>query len=75
MNFDPKPERRFTFGLSTVGNVGRHPFGEAVRAQLSVAAVRRAPETPADIDQPEDTPHCDTHSLSPTACNEPLPRY
>lgn len=27
----PKPEHKFTFGLWTVGNVGRDPFGEAVR--------------------------------------------
>lgn len=29
--YDPKPEDRFTFGLWTVGSVGRDPFGEAVR--------------------------------------------
>jgi len=33
--YEPKPEHRFTFGLWTVGNVGRDPFGEAVRAPLS----------------------------------------
>ena len=27
----PKPEHKFTFGLWTVGNVGRDPFGEPVR--------------------------------------------
>ncbi len=31
----PKPEHKFTFGLWTVGNVGRDPFGEPVRAPLS----------------------------------------
>lgn len=31
----PKPEDKFTFGLWTVGNVGRDPFGEAVRKPLS----------------------------------------
>jgi len=31
----PKPEHRFTFGLWTVGNVGRDPFGEPVRPQMS----------------------------------------
>jgi xylose isomerase len=31
----PKPEHRFTFGLWTVGNPGRDPFGEAVRPPLS----------------------------------------
>jgi xylose isomerase len=33
--YKPKPEHKFTFGLWTVGNVGRDPFGEAVRAPLS----------------------------------------
>ena len=30
--FQPKPEHRFTFGLWTVGNPGRDPFGEPTRA-------------------------------------------
>lgn len=30
-NYDPKPEHKFTFGLWTVGSVGRDPFGEPVR--------------------------------------------
>lgn len=34
-NYDPKPEHKFTFGLWTVGNVGRDPFGEAVRKPKS----------------------------------------
>jgi xylose isomerase len=33
--YQPKPEHKFTFGLWTVGNVGRDPFGEAVRKKLS----------------------------------------
>jgi xylose isomerase len=33
--YTPKPEHKFTFGLWTVGNVGRDPFGEPVRARLS----------------------------------------
>ncbi len=33
--YEPKPEHKFTFGLWTVGNIGRDPFGEAVRAPLS----------------------------------------
>jgi len=33
--YKSKPEHKFTFGLWTVGNVGRDPFGEAVRAHLS----------------------------------------
>jgi len=32
---EPKPEHKFTFGLWTVGSVGRDPFGEPVRAPLS----------------------------------------
>lgn len=31
----PKPEHKFTFGLWTVGNVGRDPFGEPTRKALS----------------------------------------
>ena len=31
----PKPEHKFTFGLWTVGNIGRDPFGEPVRPALS----------------------------------------
>ena len=34
-NYQPKPEDKFTFGLWTVGNVGRDPFGEPVRKKLS----------------------------------------
>ncbi len=30
--YEPKPEDRFSFGLWTVGNVGRDPFGEPTRA-------------------------------------------
>ena len=33
--FSSKPEHRFTFGLWTVGNPGRDPFGDAVRETLS----------------------------------------
>ena len=38
-NYTPRPEDRFTFGLWTVNNVGRDPFGEAVRNPLSPVAV------------------------------------
>ena len=34
-NYQPKPEHKFTFGLWTVGNRGRDPFGEATRPTLS----------------------------------------
>ena len=33
--YQPKPEDKFTFGLWTVGNIGRDPFGEPVRNPLS----------------------------------------
>jgi xylose isomerase len=33
--YEPKPEHRFTFGLWTVGSIGRDPFGDPVRAPLS----------------------------------------
>ncbi|GAB4241489.1 MAG: xylose isomerase [Acidobacteriota bacterium] len=33
--YEPKPEHRFSFGLWTVGSIGRDPFGEAVRKPLS----------------------------------------
>src|SRR5215467_5353004 len=33
-SFEPRPEHKFTFGLWTVGNRGRDPFGEAVRPTL-----------------------------------------
>jgi xylose isomerase len=40
-NYTPKPEHKFTFGLWTVGNRGRDPFGDAVRPTLTpVDAVR-----------------------------------
>lgn len=33
--YEPKPEHKFTFGLWTVGNTGRDPFGEPTRNTLS----------------------------------------
>jgi xylose isomerase len=33
--YQPQPEHKFTFGLWTVGNIGRDPFGEPVRQPLS----------------------------------------
>ncbi|TET37001.1 MAG: xylose isomerase [Anaerolineales bacterium] len=38
-DFTPKPEYKFTFGLWTVGNIGRDPFG----------APTRDPKTPAEL--------------------------
>ncbi len=44
-NFHPKPEHKFTFGLWTVGNRGRDPFGDATRASVSpVTIVKRLSE-------------------------------
>ena len=44
-NFQPKPEHKFTFGLWTVGNRGRDPFGDATRASLSpLTIVKRLSE-------------------------------
>jgi xylose isomerase len=41
----PRPEHRFTFGLWTVGNPGRDPFGGPTRAPLDpVDSVRRLAE-------------------------------
>jgi xylose isomerase len=46
--FTPRPGDKFTFGLWTVGNRGRDPFGEAVRASLPpVEAVRMLSEVGA----------------------------
>jgi xylose isomerase len=39
--YQPKPEHKFSFGLWTVGNIGRDPFGEPVRAALSPAQLVR----------------------------------
>ena len=35
----PKPEHKFTFGLWTVGNRGRDPFGDATRPSLSPTTI------------------------------------
>jgi len=34
-NYSPRPEHKFTFGLWTVGNRGRDPFGDATRPTVS----------------------------------------
>lgn len=47
-HFEPKPEHHFTFGLWTVGNRGRDPFGDAVRDTLApVNAVKLLAEVGA----------------------------
>ena len=40
-DYVPKPEHKFTFGLWTVGNIGRDPFGGSVREQKSPAELAR----------------------------------
>jgi xylose isomerase len=43
--YRPRPEHHFTFGLWTVGNPGRDPFGEPVRSPLTpVHIVRKLAE-------------------------------
>lgn len=34
-DYTPRPEHKFTFGLWTVGNIGRDPFGEPTRQAIS----------------------------------------
>jgi xylose isomerase len=36
-NYTPRPEHKFTFGLWTVGSLGRDPFGAPVREPMSPA--------------------------------------
>jgi xylose isomerase len=46
--YTPRPEHKFSFGLWTVGNQGRDPFGEAVRPPLPpVEAVKMLAEVGA----------------------------
>jgi len=46
--YQPRPEHKFTFGLWTVGNRGRDPFGDAVRPTLPpLDAVRMLAENGA----------------------------
>jgi xylose isomerase len=40
-NFQPKPEHKFTFGLWTVGSIGKDPFGGPVRNKWSPADLVR----------------------------------
>ena len=40
-NYSPNPEHKFTFGLWTVGNTGRDPFGSPVRETKSPADLVR----------------------------------
>ncbi len=39
--YEPSPEHKFTFGLWTVGNSGRDPFGEPVRPALTPVEIVR----------------------------------
>jgi xylose isomerase len=38
-NYDPDPKMKFSFGLWTVGNPGRDPFGEPTRDRLSLSKI------------------------------------
>ncbi|MGB7160560.1 MAG: xylose isomerase [Tepidisphaeraceae bacterium] len=38
-DYAPDPKLKFTFGLWTVGNVGRDPFGEPTRQRISVRQI------------------------------------
>ncbi len=38
-DFSPRPEDRFTFGLWTIANPGRDPFGEATREQMDPVGI------------------------------------
>ena len=37
--YEPDPKLKFTFGLWTVGNIGRDPFGEPTRTKISTAQI------------------------------------
>jgi xylose isomerase len=39
--YQPRPEHKFSFGLWTLGNRGRDPFGDAVRATMPPAEIVR----------------------------------
>jgi xylose isomerase len=39
VDFTPRPENHFSFGLWTVGNRGRDPFGEATRPKIETADI------------------------------------
>ena len=39
--YTPKKQDRFTFGLWTVGNVGRDPFGDPVRRPIPPTRIVR----------------------------------
>jgi xylose isomerase len=38
-SYEPDPKLKFTFGLWTVGNIGRDPFGEPTREKISVGQI------------------------------------
>lgn len=49
MQYDPHPSHKFTFGLWTVGNIGRDPFGRPIREPLTpVELVHMLAEINAD---------------------------
>lgn len=40
-DFEPQPSDKFSFGLWTIGNIGRDPFGEPVRTAVSPGDIVR----------------------------------
>ncbi len=38
-HYEAKPEHKFSFGLWTLGNRGRDPFGDAVRPTMPPAQI------------------------------------
>ena len=47
-DFEPRPEHKFTFGLWTVGNLARDPFGDrGAHSPAPVAIVRLLAEVGA----------------------------
>ena len=38
-SYEPDPKLKFTFGLWTVGNVGRDPFGEPTREKITLSQI------------------------------------
>ena len=63
----PKPEHKFTFGLWTVGNPGRDPFGEPVRPVLSPGPDRPPPRRGGGLRRqlPRQRPRADRRHAGP----------
>ena len=75
--YQPKPEHKFSFGLWTVGNRGRDPFGDFVRPpcppnELIALLARRFPKwmLPDDVICVDELPHTATGKLMKTRLRE-----